>query len=73
MIFKIKKGKSEIIQSLKVLLKKKEQMKNENEDNANDKNNGDEVIDNKNKEKDLRKKIYVNKIKNKELKKIIIN
>ena len=31
-------------------------MKNENENNANDNNNGDEVIDNKTIQKDLRKK-----------------
>ena len=41
-------------------------MKNENENNANDNNNGDEVIDNKTNQKDLRKKIFVNKIKNEE-------
>ena len=73
---KLKREKSEIIQSLKVLLKKKEQMKNEkeNENNLSDNNNDeDEVKDYKTNEKDLRKKIFVNKIKNEELNKIIIN
>ena len=70
---KLKREKSEIIQSLKVLLKKKEQMKKENENNANGIDNDDEAADDKTNQKDLRKKIFVNKIKNEELNKIIIN
>ena len=80
---KLKKEKSEIIQSLKVLLQKKEQIKKEKEENdkkysfdiCNDLNNNDEVGFNNYKEidNDKRKKIFVNKIRNEELNKIIIN
>lgn len=75
-MMQLKKEKSEIIQSLKVLLKKKEQIKSENDninnidkdnviDNNNDINNNYKTINNDT------KKIFVNKIKTDELNKII--
>ena len=73
---KLKREKSEIIHSLKLLLKKKEQIKNnenkKEEDNDND-NSEDYNYKYKTIDNDKRKKIFVNKIKNDELKKIIIN
>ena len=70
---KLKREKSEIIQSLKVLLKKKEQMKNENNNNINNNDNNEEFSNYKTTDNELKKKIFVNKIKNEELNKIIIN
>jgi hypothetical protein len=71
---KLKREKSEIIRSLTILLKKKEQIKNEENkkkeiiDNNDEDNYKNRTIDNYN-----RKKIFVNKIKNDELNKIILN
>ncbi len=81
-IIKLKKEKSEILKSLKLLLKKKEEIKIDKENKNEENNNADE--DNKNDNKDLlnkyksidndnRKKIFVNKIKNEELNKIMID
>ena len=78
---KLKREKSEIIRSLTILLKKKEQIKNEENkkkeihDNDSD-NDGDGGDNYKNKtidSDDNRKKIFVNKIKNDELNRIILN
>ena len=81
---RLKKEKSEILQSLKILLKKKEEIKN-NEDkeeeestekkdnkNENDKNE-DLLYDYKCIDNNSRKKIFVNKIRNEELNKIMID
>jgi hypothetical protein len=72
---KLKREKSEIIRSLTILLKKKEQIKNDENkkkeinDNGNDEDNyKNKTIDNEN-----RKKIFVNKIKNNELNRIILD
>ena len=73
---KLKREKSEIIQSLKVLLKKKEQIKKENENNERNgdiEGDGNEVNNYKTNDNELKKKIFVNKIKNEELNRIIIN
>ena len=74
---KLKREKSEIIQSLKVLLKKKEQMKKEDENNNNinnlNDNNNEDLSNYKTTDNELKKKIFVNKIRNEELNKIIIN
>ena len=69
---RLKKEKSEIIQSLKVLLQKKEQIKKEKADEIEEKNN-EKYNNYKNIENDKRKKIFVNKIRNEELNNIIIN
>ena len=73
---KLKREKSEIIHSLTILLKKKEQIKNDEnrkkEINDNDSGNEDNYK-NKTIDSDNRKKIFVNKIKNDELKRIILN
>ena len=82
--FRLKKEKSEIIQSLKILLKKKEEIKNDEEKYETNFDNNENKKDNKNKNEDLlynykyidndsRKKIFVNKIRNEELNKIMID
>ena len=84
---KLKREKSEIIRSLTILLKKKEQIKNDenkkkeihDNDNNNDHNGDDDDgnsgdnYKNKTIDNDNRKKIFVNKIKNGELNRIILN
>jgi hypothetical protein len=80
---KLKREKSEIIRSLTILLKKKEQIKNDenkkkeihdnNDDNHDNDGDGGDNYKNKTIDNDNRKKIFVNKIKNGELNRIILN
>ena len=81
---RLKKEKSEIIQSLKILLRKKEEIKNDEEKYETNFNNIENKKDNRDKNEDLlynykcidndsRKKIFVNKIRNEELNKIMID